>query len=142
MQKIVDFVPKADPPPEMTREKRRIILMKLEEAYIDEKRGYENGWSDNRVAQDLGVPRSWVTKLRDENFGPSGASEEMTDFLREAEMFLKGATEARDTARELQKEVAAMVAHAGNVSNKLEGDLHRLSEIEALAAKIRKLAAV
>lgn len=67
---------KAEPPREMTREDRRVILLKLNETYVDERTGYDKGWSDKRVAEDLGVPQAWVAKLRDENFGPENSNEE------------------------------------------------------------------
>ncbi len=49
-----------EPPAELTRENRRIILAKLEEVYVDEKTGYSPGWTDAKLALDLGVPRAWV----------------------------------------------------------------------------------
>lgn len=61
---------KADAPRTMSRDDRRIIFSKLEAVYLDEKRGYDEGWTDERVSKDLGVPRAWVVTVRDENFGP------------------------------------------------------------------------
>jgi len=72
-----------DKPREMSRDERRLIFAKLDEIYIDERSGYSAGWTDARVANDLGIPRAWVTKIRDENFGP-GTSEEVEKFLAEA----------------------------------------------------------
>lgn len=69
--------PKVEPPREMTREDRRLIFAKLDEHYLDEIRGYDTGWTDDRVAKDLGVPRAWVGKVRDENFGPEEGSGEI-----------------------------------------------------------------
>lgn len=63
--------PVAEPPREMTREHRRLIFLKLEEVYLDERAGYSAGWTDARTATDLGVPRAWVSTIREENFGPS-----------------------------------------------------------------------
>ncbi len=65
----------AEPPREMGRTEKRIIWAKLEEVYLDEKRGYSAGWTDETVAKDLGVPRAWVAAVRDEGFGPLGADE-------------------------------------------------------------------
>ena len=31
---------------------------------------YDNGWSDKRVAEEIGVPASTVSRVRNENFGP------------------------------------------------------------------------
>lgn len=59
------------PPREMSRDDRRIIFSKLEDVYLDEATGYSAGWSDAKLATDLNVPRAWVEKIREENFGPA-----------------------------------------------------------------------
>jgi hypothetical protein len=74
----------AAPPREMSLEDRRVIFAKLNEVYIDERTGYSNGWSDKRVAEDLGVPRAWAEQIRAENFGPARDSEEVREFLATA----------------------------------------------------------
>lgn len=74
--------PSEAPPRAMQREDKRIIFQKLNEVYLDEKRGYDNGWSDLRVSQDLGVPRVWVAQVRDENFGPAGTNPDIEEFKK------------------------------------------------------------
>lgn len=59
------------PPNEMTKQDRRVIITKLEEVYVDENVGYADGWDDERVATDLGVPVAWVADVREPNFGPN-----------------------------------------------------------------------
>lgn len=81
---IDDKKPTAEPPREMSRDERRLIFAKLDEVYLDERRGYDNGWSDKRVADDLGVPRAWVAKIRDENFGSENSNDETRQLLEEA----------------------------------------------------------
>lgn len=133
---------KAEEPREMTREHRRIILVKLEEVYIDEKSGYDSGWSDNRVAIDLGIPRAWVTKLRDENFGPSGINEEMGDFLQQADAMLTKAKEYREEAKATETYIQGTWVQVEKSMAKMNEIVHRLDQIESLAGKIRKLAAL
>ena len=70
MPKDVVVPIKAEQPRTMSRDDRRIIFSKLEAVYLDEKRGYDEAWTDERVSKDLGVPRAWVATVRDENFGP------------------------------------------------------------------------
>lgn len=53
----------------MTVPDRYLVINKLMEAYTVGQ-GYNGDWDDQKVAMDLGVPLSWVEKLRDENFGP------------------------------------------------------------------------
>lgn len=73
---------KPDAPRAMGREDRRIVFEKLNEVYLDEKRGYDSGWSDQKVATDLGVPRSWVENVREEMFGSVSSNPEMEEFMR------------------------------------------------------------
>lgn len=63
--------PSPSPPASMSRSDKRIIFAKLNDVYRDEKTGYQPGWSDAKVATDLGVPVEWVKEIRDEDFGPA-----------------------------------------------------------------------
>jgi hypothetical protein len=75
-------------PRTMSRDDRRIVFEKLNEVYVDEKVGYGPGWTDAKVATDLGVPRAWVKQLRDEMFGPEGSNEEIRATVAEAQTLL------------------------------------------------------
>lgn len=85
---VVDLPVKQDAPREMTREDRRIVFEKLNEVYVDDKTGYSAGWTDAKLASDLGVPRAWVAKVRDEMFGPEGSNEEIRATIAEAQSLL------------------------------------------------------
>ena len=63
-------IKRADPPPVMEKEDRRIIFAEIDTNYLDEQKGYAEGWNDARVAKGLNVPLAWVRELRDANFGP------------------------------------------------------------------------
>lgn len=71
-------------PPVMSREDRRIIFAKINDVYVDENVGYDNGWSDKRVAEDLNVPRAWVAEVREEHFGPEASNDEAREVVAEA----------------------------------------------------------
>lgn len=72
---------------EMTFADRRIINAKLEEVYENDLVGYRDGWTDVRVASDLGTDTSWVEQLRAANFGPAEGNAEVATLKRElAEM--------------------------------------------------------
>lgn len=71
LKEIVTMAPqKAEPPPEMTKEDRRIIFAGIDDHYVDETNGYKPGWNDQKVATDLNVPVAWVRQIREDNFGP------------------------------------------------------------------------
>jgi len=63
----MNFDPKL--PPEITKEDRRIIFSEIDSHYLDETRGYDRDWNDERVAKSLNVPLAWVRNIREDNFG-------------------------------------------------------------------------
>lgn len=139
MLKIVDDKPKAEPPRMMSRDDRRIIFAKLSDVYVDEKVGYAQGWSDHRVATDLGVPRKWVEDIRKENFGDVAINEDMEQFRREAEALLAEAREKLDAIRHLQNTMQGMVDALEN-SRKSEADLRdKLNKLSKLAHQVSAL---
>lgn len=97
--------PSETPPRTMGRDDRRIIFEKLNEVYLDERRGYDTGWSDQRVAADLGVPRKWVETIRVENFGDTAGNEEALQFLTDANALLH---EARELAGRCEATLATI----------------------------------
>lgn len=104
---------KAVPPREMSRDDRRLIFAKLDEIYVSETEGYAPGWTDEKVASDLGIPRAWVETIRDENFGPLKDNAETRKLLAEVEELVKQVkgveTKAADLLRkahEIRKAVA------------------------------------
>jgi len=98
----------AKQPREMSRDERRLIFAKLDEVYLDEKRGYDNGWSDKRVADDLGVPRAWVARIRDENFGPENTNPEARALVAEAKAILSDSKALLDRVDGLQRRIEAI----------------------------------
>lgn len=66
----------------LTRADRRIIIDKLTEVYPNDR--YDNGWTDEKVAVDLGVPRAWVRLIREENFGDEGSNDEIRKLMTDA----------------------------------------------------------
>lgn len=49
---------------------KRLIDAKMDEVYDAKKGGYLNGYSDAKVATDLGVVQEWVALIRDFGHGP------------------------------------------------------------------------
>lgn len=138
MLKVVNQVkpaPSQEPPREMSRDDRRIIISKLDAVYLDSKRGYDSGWSDQKVASDLGVPRRWVEIIRAENFGDVGTNDEMSEFYRQANDLAAEARKMVLTAREECDRANAAIASA---NKSLLGFLDRLSKVEKLGEAVRK----
>lgn len=130
----------ADKPREMSRDDRRVIFAKLDEVYLDEKRGYDRGWSDHKVATDLGVPRAWVEVIRSENFGAIAANEDMTEYLTAAEALVKEARQALEAARKAREEVEAILRRPEFLT--LNNISDRIGKVDRLAGEVRKLVIV
>jgi hypothetical protein len=143
--KIVAKEPEPQPTERvMQREDRRIIFEKLNETYINEKTGYDAGWSDHRVATELGCPRKWVETVREEMFGSIGTSPEMAEFLSEAESLIADARKilgdcqkTRDEVRKMVDQITAMLSGPDQKAVIQISD--RLGAVERLAEKVKKL---
>jgi hypothetical protein len=110
-----DYIPKTD---------KRLIIAKLEEVYEDETRGYRKGWSDLRVAGDLGVDQEWVELIRASIFGPA-----FSEADAEERLLKQGIEDHYSRIVNLANEIAT--------ANRLFAEM--MAELEALIAKHRKL---
>lgn len=110
---------KAEAPREMSREERRIIFEKLNEVYVDERTGYGPGWTDAKVATDLGVPRAWVKGLRDEMFGPDGSNEEIRATISDAERLLNDIKVVANAISEATAPLKTLLAKAEQVEKRV-----------------------
>ena len=119
--------PVAEPPRQMGFQDKPIILAKLVEVYVDPDVGYDRGWSDKRVAEDLGVPRAWVAELREQNFGPAGDNEEIRAFLARVEAHVAKVADVEKRCGALSAEAAKLATDA--------------REIEKIGLTIRKAVA-
>jgi hypothetical protein len=103
----------------MTHDEGRIIFLKLEDVHAGNGGGYIKDWSDEKVARDLNVPRSWVTKIRDDCFGSD--TNEQTSFLADAVKLLT----------QIKTEHTAMVEKSDTLlaqAMQLEGSLLKLTK--------------
>lgn len=67
-------------PREMTRDERLIIMDKIRDVHDGDR--YGSGWSDKKVADDLGVPRAWVEDIRENVLQFAGGhSADMEEYL-------------------------------------------------------------
>lgn len=122
VSQVNETVPVAEAPREMGRSDRRIINDKLDEVYGDER--YKTPWTDAAVAKDLGVPRVWVSTVRDEFFGPEGGNPEFDDFLAQAAPVI---AEMKNLHRSLTGQIDQYKAITG-----------RIEGIEKLAKKVER----
>ena len=129
-------VKKAEPPRELGKEERRIIFAFIDDHYLGESGGYETGWNDEKVASGIGVPRAWVTTVREEFFGPENgdkaAIKAAMDRIavvdgsvkteREKLIQLKGQIEAaRKAAERIEQEIDSAIAIIAKVREEIGG---------------------
>lgn len=102
---------KAEPPRVMGREDARLVLLKIDEVYLDENIGYSRGWTDRKVAEDLGVPVAWVAEVRDKHFGKEGGESALAPLLvklkAESNLMKTEATEVRRQTKDLRAGIDA-----------------------------------
>lgn len=71
-----------------TREDNKRIRDELDASYDEPKQRYKGDWTDQRLAEALKVPRAWVTRIRDELYGPE--RNEKDDAEKQEVIRLKG----------------------------------------------------
>lgn len=106
-------------PRTMSRDDKRIVFEKLNEVYVDEKTGYGPGWTDAKVASDLGVPRAWVKQIRDEMFGPEGSNEEIRATITEAQTLLNDIRVVGNTITEATAPLKALLDKAEQIDKRV-----------------------
>jgi hypothetical protein len=52
-------------------EEKRIVILEIEKHYSDQDKQYVDGWTDKKIAVELGVPESLVRYIREFFFGPA-----------------------------------------------------------------------
>ena len=128
----VPTIPRADPPPVMTKEDRRIIFAKIDEHYIDETTGYSAGWSDERVALDLNVPRAWVSEIREQNFGPA-VNPAFAEEIGKIEALIERAQAIESQVMQAREEITLKAQEASDLWSAIR------SEIDAAAGRLKEM---
>ncbi len=112
-----------DAPREPAPKDNRKIIARLMEVYDDSKSRYCDGFTDNLIAKELGVPRKWVERLRDQNFGPSGRNAEM-------DAVASAIGQIHAEAKKVADDAMALAARAEDVINKADAMRAKLDELD------------
>jgi hypothetical protein len=119
-----------EPPVEMGRDDRRIIFAKLDEVYLSAEQGYSSGWTDHRIAADLGVPRAWVEQVREEMFGPARDNEDIREARAELAAIRGDMTICASRIEALFNEVKAAKEEFAALRQRADRFEKRVGEIE------------
>lgn len=123
-----------------TREQKRVIIQMLEAAYDIAGQRYSGNDTDKTVADAIGggtLP-GWVTELREEFFGPSGANADMDgaiEDLRQAGTAFRYLLESLDVVKKSTKQIETHMAQQKERMNRA------ISRIEAIKAAVGPKAA-
>lgn len=132
---VVELV-RAEPPREMGKDDRRVIFAKINDVYLDERSGYSRGWSDKRVAEDLGVPLAWVSQIRERDFGKE--TDEVTELFAEtmtqAEILVEGVLMLRKNIHFVLKNAKEALSSLDDNSKKVESVCN---ELNAMLAQLK-----
>lgn len=126
-------------PKKLGRDERRLVFEKLNEHYVSEATGYANGWSDKRVADELGCPRKWVEDVREEMFGPvkvNNDAEHFVELVGRLEQKMFEAKAQLDAAHKALGEAEAAVKTADGAQRVVQ---HEFDGLKKLAKQIEKL---
>lgn len=71
----------ADAPVTMSREDGRLISRMIEDHWSESHARYQPGWSDAKLAADIGKPQAWVKEIRERDFGGVGEDPGVIEFI-------------------------------------------------------------
>lgn len=67
----------------MSKEEGRILIFTIADHWDDQRKRYQQGWSDVRIGNESGVPAAWVTTIRERDFGGTGIDPGFEIFLED-----------------------------------------------------------
>jgi hypothetical protein len=116
-----------DKPREITRDERLIIMDKIRDVHDGDR--YGAGWSDKKLADDLGVPRAWVEDIRENVLMFAGGhNAEYEAFMAEMAPIVADAKSLINSARVQLEKVAGLesrIAQLERVGRNVEKELAR-----------------
>ncbi len=128
----------APPPPAMTRDDRRVIFTKLNEVYLDEKRGYDVPWTDQKVASDLNCPLAWVVEIRETNFGPVSDNSEIRDIIKVVKAYRDEIVEKLTEMDKMVRSINDLVTRTNTASKSLIDLKRKLDNAMIVVDRVEK----
>lgn len=115
-------------PRQMTRDDRRLIFGKIDEVYVDANEGYGKGWTDQKVATDLGIPVAWVRTIREENFGPEGLNPDLRAAIEDAKKLFMSMQATHDAFRKTMSDYSERMSKLQMQQQALEAKITQLQK--------------
>lgn len=107
--------PSETAPREMSPLDRRKVFRAIDEVWDENTGRYGGGATDNRIAEQLNVPRAWVEDVRRESFGDAGDNQDLVELRAALDEASKHAEGLMNEALALATKFEAIVAELGAV---------------------------
>ena len=121
---VANSEPNQSPANETQKRGMRMVMVALNEAYDDSSNCYEQGWSDQRIADDVEMSVEFVARIREEFFGPVEDPRigELRSALTQERSKLQGEiNELREMVRAIEKSASDRMDEIGRRLAKLSG---------------------
>lgn len=126
---------------EMTPKEKVQIYAMLAEVYDMDTGRYRNGDTDDAVAEVLGVMPGWVAQIREADFGPDGANDDIAGVTVALEESRAALTELRKALSSTEKDVDRIRADMDAERRRMDSALSKLGAIKsALSPRLLKKA--
>lgn len=122
--------PPKDPPKVPSHADRRVTFQKIEEVWDDNQNCYQSGWTDQRVATDLGLPLALIRLIRSENFGAIGDNPEIKAVLEQVKSFKDEMAKLNNSFGELKASYLGIANRMSALSNAAQLIDRRLDKIK------------
>ena len=115
----------AEEPRAPSRDEKRQIMKAIQDHYDENAETYIGGCTDQSLAKELGVPRAWVSIIRDEFFGPA-QNEEIAEFAAEIAQLRHEVAVSGTTAERALNVFADLRTRADDLFKKADAIMSRL----------------
>jgi hypothetical protein len=140
--KVVELPPQASR--EMSREDGRLLSRAIEDHWDEATTGYQIGWSDKRIADDMSVSIDWVRGIRERDFGGTGDEPGLALFLAEQVSVKREIGELSTLLGMAEKDLSAGTMFQTELARKMDGYrnghrrlLDRVEKMDALALQLQ-----
>lgn len=115
---------------EVSAEQRSSIRRKLDEFFDDKKGQYLDGYSDQRIGEEVGVGWKHVADLREAAYGPLKGDPQVESILRQLEQIGRVVEEADAQKVKAERETAKLTDLIGQIRERLSRIDKDLTEVK------------
>lgn len=113
---VADTAPRTPTPAD-----RRKVYARLLEVYDTDRGRYCDEFTDQSIAKELGVPRRWVSDIREADFGPAGGNVEIERVVSAIGQMQGDAKRLGDEAMEIAAKAEKLTADAEALMKRVRG---------------------